>query len=70
MSIREKINRQIDQLTESELQQLSELIQGLKVKSSEDIKSIETSSACKPTLKHRNFGGNLDHVNIRDAAYE
>ena len=63
MSTKEKIKQQLDQITESELCRISDLINKFKGKSAKDARQTSSSS-----LKIRDFSGKLDHANVRDIA--
>ncbi|WKN45534.1 hypothetical protein [Tunicatimonas pelagia] len=63
MNIREKVRKQLDRLTDEELQVVSQMIHQLKSST-----SAEAPSSKKRLLKPRRFGGKLDGVNLRDIA--
>ncbi|MEM9832377.1 MAG: hypothetical protein AAF944_17225 [Bacteroidota bacterium] len=64
MNIKEKVRKQLDQLTDEELQKVSQMIHQLKSSTSAEILTKKRS------LKPRRFGGKLDEVNVRDMAYD
>jgi hypothetical protein len=60
MDIKQKIKQSLDTLGEQDLQKVEQLVSELKNKKGHLTRHLKT----------RDLGGNFDHTNIREAAYE